>query len=205
MKFLKSILKRQVNSSLVFVSFFIVIIHNSSVNFKLIHFLLWTKRCHKSPNFDTFGCSGENLPYSSCHFPNHKSFVLQIVHHLSVSWKITFECSCQISRNSCQFWKNKSVFLQILHQSSRSWYIKEPYIKYVGGGVGGFYKFFKKNFVVHETIDLNISSPSIFFRKYFMAPPINFSFLFKAYLQQYFRVVVSNIQISNQQRSWHSQ
>ena len=56
------------------------------------------------------------------------------------------------------------------------------YIKYVGGGGGGFYKFFKKNFVAQDTTDLNISWPSNFFRKYFMAPPINFSFLFKAYL-----------------------
>ena len=59
---------------------------------------------------------------------------------------------------------------------------KGPYIKYVGGGAGRFYKFFKKLFVAQETIDLNISRPSNFFRKYFMAPPINFSFLFKAYL-----------------------
>ena len=47
--------------------------HNSSVNFKLIHFLLWTKESHQSPNFDTFKCSGENSPNSSCHFSNHKS------------------------------------------------------------------------------------------------------------------------------------
>ena len=59
---------------------------------------------------------------------------------------------------------------------------KGAYIKYVGGGTGGFYKFFKKYFVAQETIDLNISWPSNFFRKYFMAPPINFSFLFKACL-----------------------
>ena len=38
-----------------------------------------------------------------------------------------------------------------------------------------------------------------------MAPPTNISFLFKAYLQQYFRVVLSNIQISDHQRSLHSQ
>ena len=41
---------------------------------------------------------------------------------------------------------------------------------------------FKKLFVAHKTIDLNISRPSNFFRKFFMVPPINFSFLFKAYL-----------------------
>ena len=31
------------------------------------------------------------------------------------------------------------------------------HIKYVGGGAGGIYKFFKKTFVAQETIDLNIS------------------------------------------------
>ena len=84
-KFLMSILKRQVNSSSIFVSFFIVTTHNSSGNFKVIHFLLWTKGSHQSPNFDTFKCSGENLPNSSCHFSNLKSVFLQILHHSSVS------------------------------------------------------------------------------------------------------------------------
>ena len=41
---------------------------------------------------------------------------------------------------------------------------------------------FQKRFVAQKTNDLNISWSSNFFRKYFMAPPINFSFLFKAYL-----------------------
>ena len=66
---LMSVLKQQVNSS----SFFIVMTHNSSGNFKLIHFLLSIKGFHQSPNFETFKCSAENLSYS-CHFPNHKSF-----------------------------------------------------------------------------------------------------------------------------------
>ena len=79
--------------------------------------------------------------------------------------------------------------------------VKGAYIKYVGGETGGCYEFFKKYFVAQETIDLNISWSGNFFRKYFMVPPINFSFLFKAYLQQYFRVALSNIQISNHQRS----
>ena len=65
-KFLMSILKRQVGSSSIFVSFFIVITHNFSANFKFfIHFLLWPKGSHQSSNFDTFECSGENLPNSS--------------------------------------------------------------------------------------------------------------------------------------------
>ena len=54
-----------------------------------MHFLLWTKGSHQRPNFDTFKCSGENLPNSSCLFPNHKSIFLQILHDSSVSWKIT--------------------------------------------------------------------------------------------------------------------
>ena len=64
--------------------FFIVMTHSSAVNFKLIHFLLWTKGSHESPNFDTFECSVENLPNSSCNFPNRKSVFLQILHHFSV-------------------------------------------------------------------------------------------------------------------------
>ena len=63
--------------------------HKSSANFKLIPFLLWTKRSHQSLNFDTFERSGENLPNSSCHFPNHKPGFLQILHHSSVSGKMT--------------------------------------------------------------------------------------------------------------------
>ena len=66
-------------------SFFIVMTHNSSVNFKLIHFLLWTKGSHQSPNFDNFKCSGENLPNSSCQFSNDKLIPLQILYHSSVS------------------------------------------------------------------------------------------------------------------------
>ena len=84
-----SILKWLVSSSSIFVSFFIVLTHNSSVNFKLIHFLLWTKGSHQSSNFDTSESSGENLPNSSCHFPSKKSVFLQNLHHFSVSWKIT--------------------------------------------------------------------------------------------------------------------
>ena len=88
-KFLMSILKCQVNSSSNFASFFIVMTHDSSVDFKLILFLLWIKGSHQNSNFETFICSGENLLYSSCHFPNHKPIFLQILNHPSVSSKIT--------------------------------------------------------------------------------------------------------------------
>ena len=77
------------NSSSNLASFFIVMIHNSSVNFKLIYFLLWIKGSYQSPSFKTLECSGKNLPNSSCHFPNHESVFLQILHDSSVSWKIT--------------------------------------------------------------------------------------------------------------------
>ena len=128
-------------------------IHNSSVNFKVIHFLLWAKGSHESSNFDTFECSGENLPNSSCHFPSNKSVFLPILHHSSMSWKITslyffssnsiyiaqkkpikvkifetFECSGQNFSNSlCQFWNDKSIPLQILYPSSVSWKINPLY------------------------------------------------------------------------------
>ena len=63
--------------------------NNSSVNVKLIHFLLWIKASHQSPKFETFKCSGENLSYFFRHFPNRKSAFLQILHHSLVPWKIT--------------------------------------------------------------------------------------------------------------------
>ena len=55
-----SILKRQVNFSSNFSSFFIVMINNSSVNLKLIHFLPWIKEPHQSASFQTCNCSDEN-------------------------------------------------------------------------------------------------------------------------------------------------
>ena len=98
MKFLMSILKQQFSSSSIFISFFIVMTQNSSVNFKLIHFLLWTKGSHQNPNFDTFKCSGKNLPNFSRHFSNHKSVFLQNLRNSSVSRKITplYFCSSNI-------------------------------------------------------------------------------------------------------------
>ena len=123
--------------------------HNSAVNLKLTHFLLWTKGSYQSSNFDTFKCSGENLQNSSCHFPSNNSVFLQILHHSSVSWEITplyffsskntyfaqkepikvkifvtFECSGQkLSDFLFQFWNDESIPLQILYSSSVSWKI----------------------------------------------------------------------------------
>ena len=110
-----SILKQQVNSSSHFLSFFSVILHNSSVNFLLMHFLLWTKGCHESTNFDTFKCSNKNLSNSSCHFPKQKSVFLQILRGSSVSWKITplyFFGANVIYLHKRDQWKRK--FLRLL-------------------------------------------------------------------------------------------
>ena len=86
-KFLMSVLKWQVNSFSNFALFLIVMTYNSPVNFKVIPFLLWTKGYHQSPNFDTFKCSGKNLPNFSSLFSNHKSVFLQNFHNSSVLWK----------------------------------------------------------------------------------------------------------------------
>ena len=69
--------------------FFIVMTHNSPVNFKLIHFQLWTKEFDQSPSFETFKCSGEHLPDSTCHFWKHKSVFLRIIYQPLVSSSIT--------------------------------------------------------------------------------------------------------------------
>ena len=142
-KFPMPILKCQVNSSSNFASFFIVMAHNSSVNFDGV------KGSHQSPNFETSSALVKiwHIPHAIFqNFPNPKSVFLQVLHHSSVSWKITplyffrsnnkyfpqkepmkmqifetFECSGQNPPNSCHFLNNRSVFLQILHQSSGSW------------------------------------------------------------------------------------
>ena len=148
-----SILKRQVNSSLIFISFFIVMTHNFSVNLSsYIFYFPWTKGSRQSSNFDTFERSGENLSNSSYHFPSNMPVFLQILHHPSMSWKVTplyfyssnntyftqkepikvkifetFECSGQnLSNSLCQFWNDKSIPLQILYLSSVSWKITHP-------------------------------------------------------------------------------
>ena len=88
-KLLMPILNWEVNSSSIIASFFILMTHNSLVNFKLKYFQLWTKESHQSPHFETYKCSGENLPNSLCYFPNQKLVFLQILHHSPVLWKIT--------------------------------------------------------------------------------------------------------------------
>ena len=142
-KFLMSISKWQVNFFSIFVSFFIVMRHDCYVDFKIILLILWIKGSHQSTYFETFKCSDENLPYSSCHFSDHKSGFLQILHHSSVlgqtlntlhnrnqrkckfmilsSGGVKFYQSLVIAETTDQF------FYQILHQSSWSWDITPLY------------------------------------------------------------------------------
>ena len=54
-----------------------------------MHFLLRTKGSHEKNNFGTLKSFDENLPNSSCLYPNHKSVFLQILHDSSVSRNIT--------------------------------------------------------------------------------------------------------------------
>ena len=112
-EFLMSILK-QVNSSSNFASFFIVMTHKSSINYKLIHFLLWMKGSHQSPNFEFFQVLWWKFAIFLMSFFKLHSVFLQ--------------CSGQNSPYSCHFWNNKSVFLRILYQSSVSWDINPPYL-----------------------------------------------------------------------------
>ena len=100
---------------------------------------------------------------------------------LSCKYVCNRERGSQFKIKSPIFQKNKYSYLQ-----------KERTLR-MHGRRGEVYKFLKKSFVAHEALDLNIPWHSNSFGKYFMAPPINFSFLFKAYLWQYFRVVLTVI------------
>ena len=104
--------------------------HNSSVNFKLIPFLLWRKGSHQSPNFKSFKCSVENLPNFSCHFSNHESVLVQNLHNSSVSWKITPVYFC--SSNNIYLAQKKPINnlipLRILHHHLLSRYVTPLWI-----------------------------------------------------------------------------
>ena len=97
-----------------------------------MNFLLWTKGSYQSSNFDTCKCSGENFSNSSCHFPNHNSVFLQILHDSSVSWKIT---PLYFFRpNVLYFTRKGPIKVQIVetfewsdHHSSVSWDITPLY------------------------------------------------------------------------------
>ena len=119
---------------------------NSSLSFKLIHFLLCIKGSNESHNFENFVSSGGNLSIRHVIFQTNIGFFFQNLHHTLVSWNIaplyffswnikyfgkkqpikvsffeTFEFSSLNSSNPlCRFWKSKSIPLQIFHHSSVS-------------------------------------------------------------------------------------
>ena len=66
-KFLISFFKSQVNFYLDFAIPFSVMTHNSSEIFQLKPYMLCTERAHQCTIFQTFACSNENSPNSSCH------------------------------------------------------------------------------------------------------------------------------------------
>ena len=106
-------------------------------------------------NLQTFGCSNESSPNSSCHFWNDRvrvyskfaslfsvmkdnssvfflaqtSYTLDKNSPLKWNWNFqTFEWMGEKSPNSsCHNWNHKSVFLSTLHHSSMSWEISLLY------------------------------------------------------------------------------
>ena len=127
--------------------------HNSPVNFKLMHLLLWIKGPNKCPKFQTFECAllkiCQILHVISCHCQFFKSVFLQILHQSSVESNITllyffssniiyfgqkepikvqiveiFECwSQKLLNSSWEFLTDQSIPIQILHHSLLSWQI----------------------------------------------------------------------------------
>ena len=137
----------ETTSQFLFKLFLIVMTHNSSLDFKLIHFLLWIKGSHQSLNFEILKlllvkiCQiphvilestsqfsfkfwiNRQCHYSSVHFSSN---IIYFVQKEQIKMQIfeTFECLGQHSSNSSrEFWNGKSIFLQILHHSVLSWHI----------------------------------------------------------------------------------
>ena len=89
-KFLMSILKRQVDSSPTFVSLFRFMKDNSSVFFFSSNNTYFVRKEHiKMKIFETLKCSDHNSSNCSCQLWNDKSSPLQILPHSSLSSQIT--------------------------------------------------------------------------------------------------------------------
>ena len=174
-------------------SFYLQILHQYSVSseattlyvFSLKILYFDQKQLIKVQIFEIVECPDQNLPKSSCHFPNHKEFFLQIFHDSSMSSKITpqyffrsniiyfaqkgpikvqiletFECLDQNSPNSCQFWNKKLVFVQILHQSSVSWGITPLYFFWLKL----YLLFNKRSLTRYKFGEIHLSSWKFFFK-----------------------------------------
>ena len=88
-KFLLSILKRQVDSSpnFVYLCSFTKITPLYFFNSTNIYFA--QEEHIKTKLFEAFKCSGQNSSNSSCQFWYDKSIPLQILHHFSLLWHVT--------------------------------------------------------------------------------------------------------------------
>ena len=71
-EFLVSFFKPRVSFLLNFASPFSVMTHNSSEIFQPKRYNLWTKRVDQCTVFQSFECSNESSPNSSCNFWDHK-------------------------------------------------------------------------------------------------------------------------------------
>ena len=115
------ILKRQVNLSSDFSSFFRVISHNTTVNFSSYISYFGQKDPMKVPILTLLMLLMLDSAVSWKKTPLYffRSNVIYIARKGPIKLQIfeTFECLDQSSPNSCHFWNNKSVFLQILHHS----------------------------------------------------------------------------------------
>ena len=88
-KFLISFLKAQVS--------FPSNLHQYSVPSNITHLCFFSlnilyfsqKQLIKVQISEIFKSSGKNVPNSPCHFPNHKTIFLQILHDSLMSWKVT--------------------------------------------------------------------------------------------------------------------
>ena len=100
-----SVLKGKVNSSSNIALIFIVMTHISSVNFKVIPFLLWTKGSHQSSNFDSFKSSGENLTNSHVFF--------QTTSHFSFKFCIALQWSQLKQKHFLDFSSARALFCEV--------------------------------------------------------------------------------------------
>ena len=116
-KFHMSILNWQVNFSSNFASFFIVMTHNSSVNFNLMHFILWIKGLHQRPILRLSSALVKifQIPHAIFQTSSQLYFKFYMILqcHILVCYILctegtneseifdTFECSDQNSPNSC--------------------------------------------------------------------------------------------------------
>ena len=114
-----SILKQQVNSSSNFASFFIVTAHNSSVNFKLIHFLLWVKGSYQSQIFRLLSALLKFAKFLMSFFKPHVTFSSNFSSLLNV-----------LKDNSSVFFSSKVMyFAQKEQMKVETWRILSAQVK----------------------------------------------------------------------------